>query len=329
MIFDMKKNSKSNSPIEGTILATSALGGDSTKSAPGWARLLGSASSGIFELLAFHPADTVAKRLMANRTVAINSLNAAEGVIFPVGPDGIRPASMTARWRSLFPGLGFAAGYKVSQRTYKFAGQPFMKDVLNRNFGQDFDRTFGSTSKTMQHACAGSLVGIGEVALLPLDVLKIKAQTNPEVLRGRGMLDIFAKEGTKLYRGTGMTIARNAPGSFALFGGNAAVKDYVFRLKNHGDASFFQNFCASIGGAVASITVASPTDVIKTRIQRQGFDGPALRVHEVVRDLVRTEGPGAFFKGLLPKIVVVGPKLVFSFTVAQTLISTFARAAQH
>ena len=41
------------------------------------------------------------------------------------------------------------------------------------------------------HALAGSCVGIGEVALLPLDVLKIKSQTNPEVLVGRGMADLF------------------------------------------------------------------------------------------------------------------------------------------
>lgn len=28
---------------------------------------------------------------------------------------------------------------------------------------------------------------------------------------------------------------------------------------------------------------------------------------------------GAFFKGLTPKLIVVGPKLVFSFTIAQTV----------
>ena len=40
----------------------------------------------------------------------------------------------------------------------------------------------------------------------------------------------------------------------------------------------------------------------------------------IVKDLLRNEGPGALFKGLTPKIIVVGPKLVFSFTIAQTLI---------
>ena len=52
--------------------------------------------------------------------------------------------------------------------------------------------------------------------LLPLDALKIKRQVNPEAFRGRGVVRIFLEEGTTLYRGWGWTMARNAPGSFAV-----------------------------------------------------------------------------------------------------------------
>lgn len=61
-----------------------------------------------------------------------------------------------------------------------------------------------------------SLIGIGEIVLLPLDVLKIKRQTNPEAFKGRGVLRIVRDEGFGLYRGWGWTAARNAPGSFAV-----------------------------------------------------------------------------------------------------------------
>jgi hypothetical protein len=61
-----------------------------------------------------------------------------------------------------------------------------------------------------------SLTGIGEVVLLPLDVLKIKRQVNPEAFRGRGILRIIAEERGALYNGWGWTMARNAPGSFAV-----------------------------------------------------------------------------------------------------------------
>lgn len=62
----------------------------------------------------------------------------------------------------------------------------------------------------------GSLIGIGEIVLLPLDVLKIKRQTNPEAFRGRGIVRIVKDEGFGLYRGWQWTAARNAPGSFAV-----------------------------------------------------------------------------------------------------------------
>lgn len=72
-----------------------------------------------------------------------------------------------------------------------------------------------------------SLIGIGEVVLLPLDVLKIKRQTNPEAFRGRGVLKIIGDEGLGLYRGWGWTAARNAPGSFAVcFSPPAAFRSF-------------------------------------------------------------------------------------------------------
>ncbi|KAK0531945.1 high copy suppressor of abf2 [Tilletia horrida] len=281
------------------------------------ARLLGSGTSGIAELLVFHPVDTVAKRLMSNKV----SGAAMTEIVFK---DKAR-APLGAKLISLFPGLGYAAGYKVLQRVYKFGGQPFFNDYLTANHRGWFVRTFGERNgKSVMSATAGSLTGIGEIVLLPLDVLKIKRQTNPEAFRSRGFLRIVADEGFALYRGWGWTAARNAPGSFALFGGSAFTKEYLFGLQDFSSATWTQNFVASIGGAVASITVAAPLDVVKTRIQNANFEtnvGGAA----IIRDMIKNEGIGAFFKGLTPKILVVGPKLVFSFTLAQSLIPLFGK----
>ncbi|KAJ1646873.1 high copy suppressor of abf2 [Coemansia erecta] len=307
----------------------SPIGGSGKKhSESGTARLLGSGASGILELFTFHPVDTVAKRLMSNtdkifgggQTTA-QSMSKLNQVLFR---DAASKATIS-KYLSLFPGLGYAAGYKVAQRMYKFGGQPVARDLLDRHYGQSFTRTFGERNgKAMLHATAGSLIGIGEVALLPLDVLKIKRQTNPEAFRGRGLFKIVADEGMALYRGAGWTMLRNAPGSFALFGGSAFVKEFVFGLEDYNKASFVQNFFASIGGAVASLAVSAPMDVIKTRIQARSFDSPESGM-TILRRMVQQEGFGAFFKGLTPKILVVGPKLVFGFTLAQWFIPTFDR----
>lgn len=265
------------------------------------ARLLGSGTSGIAELLVFHPVDTVAKRLMSNKD---KSLGFSQ-IVFKEKA----AASLGTKFTSLFPGLGYAAGYKVLQRVYKFGGQPFVNDWLTKNYKKQFSSTFGERNgKSIMSATAGSLVGIGEIVLLPLDVLKIKRQTNPEAFRSRGFLRIVADEGFSLYKGWGWTAARNAPGSFALFGGSAFTKEYLFGLEDYSKATWTQNFCASIGGAVSSITVAAPLDVVKTRIQNANFESTTGGV-TIIKDMIKNEGMGAFFKGLTPKILVVGPKL--------------------
>ncbi|KAK3944491.1 mitochondrial GTP/GDP carrier protein 1 [Diplogelasinospora grovesii] len=285
------------------------------------ARLLGSGSAGIAELAIFHPVDTIAKRLMSNET-KVSSLTQLNAVIFK----DKAAAPLGRKFVSLFPGLGYAAGYKVLQRIYKYGGQPVARDFLGQHYGKDFENAFGKkTGKAIMHSTAGSLIGIGEIVLLPLDVLKIKRQTNPEAFRGRGVFTIIKDEGFGLYRGWGWTAARNAPGSFALFGGSAFAKEFLFKLDDYNKASWFQNFVASIAGASASLVVSAPLDVIKTRIQNRNFENPESGFR-ILTNMAKNEGAGAFFKGLVPKLLMTGPKLVFSFWLAQTLIPAFDTA---
>lgn len=289
------------------------------KKQSGKARLLGSASAGILEIGVFHPVDTISKRLMSNHTKVAN-IAEFNKVIFR----NFAQESMGKRLLSLFPGLGYAACYKVLQRVYKYGGQPFANEFLNQHFKNDFDRIFGSkTGKAMRSATAGSMIGIGEVILLPLDVLKIKRQTNPEAFKGRGVVKILKDEGIfNLYRGWGWTAARNAPGSFALFGGNAFAKEYILGLTDYSQATWSQNFISSIVGASASLIVSAPLDVIKTRIQNKDFSS-AESGFKIVKNTLKNEGITAFFKGLTPKLLTTGPKLVFSFALAQSLIPKF------
>ncbi|OMP85347.1 putative mitochondrial carrier [Diplodia seriata] len=282
------------------------------------ARLTGAGCAGIAELAVFHPVDTIAKRLMSNHG-KVRLLAQLNTVIFKDKAG----AALPARFFSLFPGLGYAAVYKVLQRVYKYGGQPFVRDYLAKNHGDKFDSAFGKgTGKAIMHATAGSLIGIGEICILPLDVLKIKRQTNPEAFRGRGLVRIIKDEGFGLYRGWGWTAARNAPGSFALFGGSAFAKEYIYKLQDYNKATWGQNFVASIAGASASLVVSAPLDVIKTRIQNRNFENPESGFR-IVSNMMKNEGFTSFFKGLTPKLLMTGPKLVFSFWLAQTLIPVF------
>ena len=100
------------------------------------------------------------------------------------------------------------------------------------------------------------------------------------------------------------------------------TKEYLFGIQDYHKATWGQNFVASIAGAVASITVAAPLDTVKTRIQNRNFEIKETGAR-VIANMLKHEGPTAFFKGLLPKLLMTGPKLTFSFWLAQTLIPAF------
>ena len=334
------------------------MGSNDGKKGKTSARVAGSACAGALELIIFHPVDTIAKRLMSTKekyVVPGQTMNNVNRIIFKNKAD----ANAFNKFKSLFPGLGFAAGYKIMQRVYKFGGQPYVVDLMEKNVGSTIRGKLGEKQgKSFMHALAGSMVGVGEIALLPLDVLKIKAQTNPDAFKSLGhaksvpvelagtpiqvgaqsaantlnapskpsMLAIARSMSlSDLYRGAAFTAARNAPGSFALFGASQAVHQNLFHLEDSRKATFYQNFVASIAGATASISVAQPFDIVKTRLQNTNFGESSPGGIKVFGSIVANEGPTALFKGITPKLIVVGPKLIFSFTIAQTLISRFER----
>jgi Mitochondrial carrier protein len=109
-----------------------------------------------------------------------------------------------------------------------------------------------------------------------------------------------------------------------LFGGSAFAKEYIYKLSDYNKATWMQNFVASIAGASASLIVSAPLDVIKTRIQNRNFENPESGFR-IVSSMMKNEGLTSFFKGLTPKLLMTGPKLVFSFWLAQTLIPAFGK----
>jgi hypothetical protein len=203
-------------------------------------------------------------------------------------------------------------------------------ELLRENFTSSFNSIFGvKYGNSLIAASAGSIIGVGEVLLLPFDVMKIKAQTNPASLKGQGILELLRSNGLGLWSGAGWTALRNAPGSFALFGASSLVYDFVFGLEDKRKANFIQTSTASLAGSIASIIVSAPFDVIKTRIQREDFGVSQRGIgRRIVKNMIEKEGIRSFFKGLMPKLFVVGPKLVFSFTIAQLLMVKFDEMAK-
>lgn len=87
----------------------------------------------------------------------VNSIAKFNAVIFKDKAN----ASAGKKFVSLFPGLGYAAGYKVLQRIYKYGGQPIARDYLSQHYGSQFERAFGKkTGKAIMHSTAGRYVAL-------------------------------------------------------------------------------------------------------------------------------------------------------------------------
>lgn len=258
-----------------------------------------SASAGALEIAVFHPLDTVQKRLMKNPYPIYDmKLSFTENTknIF-----NITLRDPKTQRISLYPGVGWGLFYKIPQRVYKFTAQPIVEKYLK-------DHYMTESNTFWLKGISGAVVGAGEVWLLPLDIAKLRKQLGSET---QGNDNI-----RRLYRGIGVTIIRNTFGSFCLFGMPELMKKALAGEKKPTD---MQKLVAQFTGAATSIIVASPFDVIKTRIQAVPANVQPDSAWKIGGDIL-INNPSQFFKSVTSKISGQGIKLT-AFLWAKDAIS--------
>jgi len=229
----------------------------------------------------------------------------------------------------MYKGVKFAYVYKTIQRSFQYTVQPKLAEHIEANHRPVFVLLFGSrNAKPVEHAVAGCLMGCSEIIFLPIDSLKVKAQTSS--LPG---FNIVSKDSChsmlrKMYRGASWAAARNGLGAFTLFGGAAFTKEHVLGLRDYQRATAYQHFLSSTVASALAIWLCSPLDLMKTRVQRGGQSSCVNDLPtglSIARALVKEEGWFAFFKGSAPKVACAAPKLMFTYTIANWLSMYFAR----
>ena len=142
------------------------------------------------------------------------------------------------------------------------------------------------------------------LATNPMEMVKIQMQLQTQK-HGRvvkSTWQVIKELGlTGIYRGTMTTWMRDIPFSIVFFSTFAVLKE---KTSN----SFASGMLA---GCLAS-TIATPMDVIKTRYQSE-YDG--RRILGLYKETFRREGLRAFFKGVLPRCLIVSPLFGISLMV--------------
>ena len=151
--------------------------------------------------------------------------------------------------------------------------------------------------------------------MVPFELVKIRLQDRAQRHLYRGPMDVVRKivadaGYTGLFRGLPTTMVRHILWNGGYFGSIPTIRSYLRPPKN--DSERVQNMLISgtIGGFIGTV-LNTPADVVKTRIQNVSpVPGQPPKYRGFVQGcarILREEGPGALYKGFVPKVVRLAP----------------------
>ena len=185
-----------------------------------------------------------------------------------------------------------------------------------------------STSPVVKWCSAFLSGGIGSALFNPIDLIKVRFQSN---LPGQKMpyngsiflalKTIYKNEGLKtgLYKGSTATVIRAALltsgqlGTYDVFKNNLLVEKLNFD-KN----TVTTHLLGSLLASLVATTVCNPADVIKTRMMND-VSGGKVKFSNVCMDMLRQEGAMAFMKGWTASYSRIGPHTVISFILVEQI----------
>jgi solute carrier family 25 (mitochondrial carnitine/acylcarnitine transporter), member 20/29 len=165
-----------------------------------------------------------------------------------------------------------------------------------------------------QKCVAGGISAIPTTALMaPSERIKCLLQT-AKPGQYTSMLDcagqVYKSGGiASVYRGTGLTLMRDIPGSIFWFGTYEAVKLGMMQAQGITDSSKLSPIAVLSAGGFAGMacwTVSIPFDVLKSRFQAAP-DGTYTGARDVYSRLMATEGFSALFTGIRPALLRAFP----------------------
>ncbi|XP_011168583.1 mitochondrial 2-oxodicarboxylate carrier isoform X1 [Solenopsis invicta] len=175
---------------------------------------------------------------------------------------------------------------------------------------------FGASAPTpLTFSCAGFFAGVTEAILVnPFEVVKVKLQSDRKHVKESPSTfavtkEIVSKHGfglNGLNKGLSATIMRNAVFNSFYFGFYYSVKEYIPRRQES-----WLEFLTKVAIGFVSGTVASclniPFDVAKSRIQGSQDGTQYKGTLNTMHIIYKREGFKALYKGLVPKVMRLGP----------------------
>ncbi|MES1915533.1 MAG: hypothetical protein MHM6MM_007461 [Cercozoa sp. M6MM] len=260
---------------------------------PLWQNLLAGGGAGVAEICAMYPTDVVKTQLQLHHGKA-SMISVAQSVRQQRG------------LRGFYRGIGAPIAAEGPKRAVKF--------TMNERYKTLFINTFGKEHAMAAAFAAGASAGVTEALInCPFEVVKVRMQaatstyaSSTECVKG-----LIRSEGLPgLWRGLEAQCFRNGSWNGLYFGIIGTVRSML-----HGDESLAKKFASGVVGGIAATSVATPFDVVKSRVQNlvpaeatqaQLRELRGTSLHVLAR-IARTEGWGALYKGYGARVLRLGP----------------------
>jgi len=259
-----------------------------------------------------------------------------------VGPNGERMyTSMLDCFKKTYRAEGYLGMYRGSavnillitpEKAIKLAANDYFRHRLTTREGK---------LPVHREMLAGGCAGFCQIVVTtPMELLKIQLQDagrlaateggkaagkkmsamsiTKELLRTKGIVG--------LYKGTGATMLRDVSFSIVYFPLFANLNSLGPRkAPGSSESVFWWSFISGCASGSISAAVVNPADVVKTRLQllNKGASEASYKgIGDAFVRIFKTEGPSAFFKGALCRMIVIAPlfgiaQMVYYFGIAE------------
>jgi len=310
---------------EAAVTAVQAGGATSQQGFSILPKIINGGIAGIIGVTCVFPLDLVKTRLQNQQ----------------VGPNGERMyKSMLDCFKKTYRAEGYLGMYRGSavnillitpEKAIKLAANDYFRHRLTTKEGK---------LPVHREMLAGGCAGFCQIVVTtPMELLKIQLQDAGRVAASGGAAatkkmsalsitkELLRTKGiVGLYKGTGATMLRDVSFSVVYFPLFANLNSLGPRkAPGSHESVFWWSFISGCASGSISAAVVNPADVVKTRLQllnkgasEQSYSGIA----DAFVRIFKTEGPTAFFKGALCRMIVIAPlfgiaQMVYYFGIAE------------
>jgi len=262
-----------------------------------------------------------------------------------VGPNGERQySSMLDCFKKTYRAEGFKGMYRGSAvNILLITPEKAIKLAANDFFRHKYTTKDGKLPIQREMLAGGSAGFCQIIVTTPMELLKIQLQDAGRVSASSGgnapqakisalgiTKELLRTKGiTGLYKGTGATMLRDVLFSVVYFPLFANLNSLgPKKYPGSTESVFWWSFISGCASGSISALFVNPADVVKTRLQllnKGASEKSYSGVADAFKSILKNEGPTAFFKGALCRMIVIAPlfgiaQMVYYFGIAEYLM---------